>query len=158
QKFAAKAKSAGAAAVYIYGHSLGADVTGGVTQDSANVTRGYGVGIPRLSSWAPKNKGFASHQGFHPENLGKEIVFSRASDPASQDNCVVSMLGNWSSNSGSVPGHDYQELVYDNDNHRYVNSNGSCPCPATNFVAKLASFAAGGSNEDTAPGSTYDWN
>ena len=47
QKFAAKAKSAGAGSVVIYGHSLGADVTGGVTQDSPNVTRGYGFGIPK---------------------------------------------------------------------------------------------------------------
>ncbi len=158
QKFAAKAKSAGAGSVVIYGHSLGADVTGGVTQDSPNVTRGYGFGIPCFSSWAPKNKGFTAYQGFHRINAGKFIVFSRTSDPASQDNCVLSMLGNWSSNSGSVPGHDYMELVYDNDFHRYVNSDGTCPCPATNFVTKLASFIASSSNEDTASGSTYDWN
>ncbi len=158
QKFAAKAKSAGAASVVIYGHSLGADVTGGVTQDSPNVTRGYGFGIPCFSSWAPKNKGFTAYQGFHRINSGKFIVFSRTSDPASQANCVVSMLGNWSSNAGNVPGHDYMELVYDNSFHRYVNTNGTCPCPATNFMAKVASFAASTSNEDTASGSTYDWN
>jgi hypothetical protein len=158
QKFAAKAKSAGAGSVIIYGHSLGADVTGGVTQDSPNVTRGYGFGIPCFSSWAPKNKGFAAYQGFHRINSGKFIVFSRTSDPASQSNCVIAMLGNWSSNAGNVPGHDYMELVYDNSFHRYVNTNGSCPCPTSDFMAKLASFAASSSNEDTASGSTYDWN
>jgi hypothetical protein len=158
QKFAAKAKSAGAGAVYIYGHSLGADVTGGVTQDSPNVNRGYGFGIPCFSTWAPKNKGYTAYQGFHRINSGKFIVFDRTSDPASQDGCVVAMLGNWSSNSGNVPGHDYQELAYDNDFHRYVNTNGTCPCPATNFMAKLGAFAASTSNEDVASGSTYDWN
>jgi hypothetical protein len=158
ESFASKAKSAGAGQVIIFAHSLGADVTGQVTQDSANVNRGYGFGIPCFSSWAPKNKGYSYYQGFHKINSGKYTVFSRYSDPASQDNCVISMLGNWSSNFGSVPGHDYEELVYDNDYHRYVNTNGSCPCPATNFMAKLYSFANGAVNEDTGSGSTYDWN
>jgi len=158
QRFANKAKSAGAGQVIIYGHSLGADVTGRVTQDNANVTRGYGFGIPCFSSWAPKNKGYAYYQGFHRINSGKFIVFDRTSDPASGDNCVLATLGNWSSNSSQVPGHDYMELVYDNDNHRYVNSNGTCPCPATNFMKALANFTAGSSNEDVAAGSTYDWN
>ncbi|MHB8515408.1 MAG: golvesin C-terminal-like domain-containing protein [Dehalococcoidia bacterium] len=158
ESFAAKAKSAGAGQVIIFAHSLGADVTGQVTQDSANVSRGYGFGIPCFSSWAPKNDGYVNYQGFHRVNGGKYIEFSRTSDPASQDGCVVSLLGNWSSNSGSVPGHDYMELVYDNDYHRYVNSNGSCPCPSTNFMAKLYGFANSTSNEDTTSGSTYDWN
>ncbi|HYM15382.1 MAG TPA: hypothetical protein VEZ14_07465 [Dehalococcoidia bacterium] len=158
QKFANKAKSAGAGQVIIYGHSLGADVTGRVTQDNVNVNRGYGFGIPCFSSWAPKNKGYTHYEGFHRINSGKYIVFDRISDPASADNCVVSMLGNWSSNSGSVPGHDYQELVFDNDFHRYINSNGSCPCPATNFMKALATFTASSSNEDSTSGSTYNWN
>jgi hypothetical protein len=158
QQFAAKAKSAGAGQVLVYGHSLGADVTGRVTQDSVNVTKGYGFGIPCFSSWAPKNKGFASNEGFHRINSGKFIAFSRTSDPASQDNCAWQMGANFSSNSGSVPGHDYHELVYDNDYHRYVNTDGSCPCPATNFMAKLATFAAGSATEDRPPGITYDWN
>ncbi|MBI5283909.1 MAG: hypothetical protein HY874_02340 [Chloroflexi bacterium] len=158
QKFANKAKSAGAGQVIIYGHSLGADVTGRVTQDNANVNRGYGFGIPCFSSWAPKNKGFTHYDGFHRINNGKYIIFDRKSDPASADNCVLSMLGNWSSNAGSVPGHDYMELVYDNDFHRYVNTNGTCPCPATNFMAALANFTASASNEDYASGTTYDWN
>jgi len=158
QRFANKAKSAGAGQIIVYGHSLGADVTGRVTQDNANVNRGYGFGIPCFSSWAPKNKGKGSYQGFHRENSNKFIVFDRTSDPASADNCVVGLLGNWSSNSGAVPGHDYQELVYDNSFHRYVNTNGTCPCPATDFMAALASFAAGSLNEDLNAGNTYNWN
>ncbi|TAK65236.1 MAG: hypothetical protein EPO22_05240, partial [Dehalococcoidia bacterium] len=158
QRFANKAKSAGAGQVIIYGHSLGADVTGRVTQDNANVNRGYGFGIPCFSSWAPKNKGFTHYEGFHRVNSGKYIIFDRTSDPASADNCVLATLGNWSSSMGSVPGHDYMELVYDTSFHRYVNSNGTCPCPATNFVAALANFANGTSNEDYAAGSTYNWN
>lgn len=158
QRFANKAKSAGAGQVIIYGHSLGADVAGRVTQDNANVTRGYGFGIPCFSSWAPKNKGYAYYEGFHRINNGRFIVFDRKSDPASAPNCVLATLGNWSSNSSQVPGHDYQELVYDNDFHRYINSDGSCPCPATNFMAKLAAFTASGANEDVASGTTYDWN
>ena len=122
QRFANKAKSAGAGQILFYGHSLGADVTGRVTQDNLNVTKGYGFGIPCFSSWAPKNKGFASNEGFHRINSGRYIVFSRTSDPASQDNCVWQMGADFSSNSGSVPGHDYMELVYDNDYHRYVNT------------------------------------
>lgn len=157
QKFANKAKSAGAGQVIIYGHSLGADVTGRVTQDNANVNRGYGFGIPCFSTWAPKNKGYAYYQGFHRINSGKFIVFDRTSDPASGDNCVLATLGNWSSNSSQVPGHDYMELVYDHDYHRYVNTNGTCPCPATNFMTALANFTSGSSNEDVAAGSTYNW-
>ncbi len=158
QQFANKAKSAGAGEIVFYGHSLGADVTGRVTQDNLNVTKGYGFGIPCFSSWAPKNKGFASNEGFHRINSGRYIVFSRTSDPASQDNCVWQMGANFSSNSGSVPGHDYMELVYDNDYHRYVNSDGSCPCPATRFMNALATFSAGSATEDRAAGSTYNWN
>lgn len=158
QRFANKAKSAGADQVIIYGHSLGADVTGRVTQDNANVTRGYGFGIPCFSSWAPKNKGYAYYQGFHRINNGRFIVFDRTSDPASGDNCVLNTLGTWSSNSSQVPGHDYMELVYDNDYHRYVNSDGTCPCPATNFMKALANFTASSSNEDIGAGSTYNWN
>ena len=158
QRFANKAKSAGAGQIIVYGHSLGADVLGRVTQDNANVNRGYGFGIPCFSTWAPKNKGFANYQGFHRENSGKYIVFDRVSDPASADNCVVGLLGNWSSNYGSVPGHDYEESLYDNDLHRYVNTDGTCPCPATNFVAALTAFAAGTSNEDVSAGTTYNWN
>jgi hypothetical protein len=157
ESFANKAKSAGAGQVIIYAHSLGADVTGQVTQDDANVNRGYGFGIPCFSSWAPKNKGFSNYYGFHRENSNRYILFSRASDPASEDNCVVALLGNWSSNSGAVPGHDYEELVYDNTYHRYVNTNGSCPCPATNFIQAQINFAAGTSNEDLASGNTYNW-
>lgn len=158
KSFANKAKSAGAGQIIIFAHSLGADVTGQVTQDSANVNRGYGFGIPCFSSWAPKNKGYTAYQGLHKINSGKYTIFSRTSDPASQDNCAIAMLGNWSSNFGSVPGHDYEELTYDNDYHRYVNTNGSCPCPSTNFMAKLYAFANGTVNEDTGSGSTYDWN
>ncbi len=158
QKFANKAKSAGAGQIIIYGHSLGADVLGRVTQDNANVNRGYGFGIPCFSSWAPKKKGFTHYEGFHRENSGKFIVFDRTSDPASADNCVLNTLGTWSSNSSAVPGHDYMELVYDNSFHRYVNSNGTCPCPATNFVAALTNFTNGTSNEDYSAGSTYNWN
>jgi hypothetical protein len=158
QRFAAKAKSAGASQVVFYGHSLGADVVGRVSQDSPNVSTSFGFGIPCFSSWAPKNKGFASNEGFHRVNTGRFIAFSRTSDPASQDNCAWQMGANFSSNSGSVPGHDYMELVYDNDFHRYVNTDGSCPCPATNFMAALAAFTAGGSTEDRQAGSTYDWN
>jgi len=157
KSFINKAKSAGAGQVIVFGHSLGADVLGQVTQDQANVNRGYGFGIPCFSSWAPKNKGYTAYQGFHKINGGKYIVFDRTSDPASADNCVIGLLGNWSSNSGAVPGHDYMELVFDNAYHRYVNSNGSCPCPSTNFMAKLYAFAGGSSNEDTASGSTYNW-
>jgi hypothetical protein len=104
-----------------------------------------------------RNKGSRA-DGFHRINSGKYIIFDRKSDPASGDNCVLSMLGNWSSNSGNVPGHDYMELAYDNDFHRYVNTNGTCPCPATNFMTALANFTASASNEDYAAGTTYDWN
>jgi hypothetical protein len=158
KSFVNKARSAGAGGVYVYGHSLGADVLGQVTQDLANITKGYGFGIPCFSSWAPKHKGYAYYQGFHKINSGKYIVFDRTSDPASSDNCVVSTLGNWSSNFGAVPGHDYMELVYDNDVHRYVNTDGSCPCPATNFLRALSNFASGSANEDVGAGSTYNWN
>lgn len=158
KSFINKARSAGAGQVIVFGHSLGADVLGQVTQDQANVTRGYGFGIPCFSTWAPKNKGYAYYQGLHKINGGKYIVFDRTSDPASGDNCTIALLGNWSSNFGSVPGHDYMELVYDNDYHRYVNSDGSCPCPATNFMARLYAFANGTANEDTSAGSAYNWN
>ena len=157
KSFVNKAKSAGASQVYIYAHSLGADVTGRVVQDDANVTRGYGFGIPCFSSWAPKNQGQSAWQGFHRELGGRYIVFSRASDPASGDNCVLATLGNWSSSNSQVPGHDYHELVYDNVFHRYVNTNGSCPCPATNFMQALANFAAGSATMDTTAGTTYNW-
>jgi hypothetical protein len=158
KSFINKAKSAGAGQVVVFGHSLGADVLGQVTQDQANVNRGYGFGIPCFSTWAPKHKGYGYYQGMHKVNAGKYIIFNRTSDPASGDNCALAMLGNWSSNFGSVPGHDYMELVYDTDYHRYVNSDGTCPCPATNFMAKLYAFANGTANEDTGSGSTYNWN
>ncbi|HEY8172917.1 MAG TPA: hypothetical protein VIH21_07500 [Dehalococcoidia bacterium] len=158
QRFANKLKSAGAGQIIMYGHSLGADVLGRVTQDNANVNRGYGFGIPCFSSWAPKNKGYTSYQGFHKVNGGKFTVFSRTSDPASQNNCVLATLGNWSATSSAVPGHSYPQLVYDNVYHRYVNTNGTCPCPATNFIDAMNSFTSGAANESTAAGSTYDWN
>ena len=158
QRFANKLKSAGAGQIIMYGHSLGADVLGRVSQDNANTTRAYGFGIPCFSSWAPKNKGFASYQGFHKINGGKFIVFSRASDPASSDNCVLATLGNWSATSSAVPGHSYPQLMYDNAFHRYVNTNGTCPCPTTTFLQALASFEVGGATESAAAGTTYDWN
>ena len=158
QRFANKLKSAGAAQIIMYGHSLGADVLGRVSQDNVNTTRAYGFGIPCFSSWAPKNKGFTAYQGFHKINSGKFIVFSRVSDPASADNCVLSTLGNWSSTSSAVPGHSYPQLMYDNAFHRYVNTNGTCPCPATSFMQALADFQAGTPTENTSAGSTYDWN
>lgn len=158
QRFANKLKSAGAGQIIMYGHSLGADVLGRVSQDNANVNRAYGFGIPCFSSWAPKNKGFAAYQGFHKINGGKFVVFSRTSDPASGDNCVLATLGNWSSTSSAVPGHSYPQLMYDNTYHRYVNADGTCPCPSTNFMQAQANFNAGTANELTAAGSTYDWN
>jgi len=158
KKFANKAKSAGAGQVVMYGHSLGADVLGRVSQDNLNVNRSYGFGIPCFSTWAPKNQGHAQYYGFHRENSNRFIVFDRYSDPASAPNCVLSTLGNWSSNSGAVPGHDYMELVYDTEFHRYVNTDGSCPCPGTNFVQALANFAAGTATENDPAGTTYDWN
>jgi hypothetical protein len=158
QRFANKLKSAGAGQIIMYGHSLGADVLGRVSQDNANVNRAYGFGIPCFSSWAPKNKGFAAYQGFHKINGGKFVVFSRTSDPASGDNCVLATLGNWSSTSSAVPGHSYPQLMYDNAYHRYVNTNGTCPCPSTDFMQAQANFNAGSASELTAAGSTYDWN
>jgi len=158
KQFANKAKSAGAGQVIVYGHSLGADVLGRVTQDNLNVSKGYGFGIPCFSTWAPKNQGHSQYYGFHRENSGRYIVFDRYSDPASADNCVLATLGNWSSNFGAVPGHDYMELVYDNAFHRYVNTDGTCPCPATNFMQAVANFAAGTATQDTAAGTTYNWN
>lgn len=158
QRLANKLKSAGAGQIIMYGHSLGADVLGRVSQDNANVNRAYGFGIPCFSSWAPKNKGYAAYQGFHKVNAGKFVVFSRTSDPASGDNCVLATLGNWSSTSSAVPGHSYPQLMYDNTYHRYVNTNGSCPCPSTTFMDALANFNAGSANESTSAGSTYDWN
>lgn len=158
QRFANKAKSAGAGQVIMYGHSLGADVLGRVSQDNLNVNRSYGFGIPCFSTWAPTNKGQAVYYGFHRENSNRFIVFDRYADPASAPNCVLATLGNWSANFGAVPGHDYMELVYDSPFHRYVNSNGSCPCPGTNFLQALANFAAGGATEDDPAGATYDWN
>jgi hypothetical protein len=133
-------------------------VLGRVSQDNANVNRAYGFGIPCFSSWAPKNKGFAAYQGFHKVNGGKFVVFSRTSDPASSDNCVLATLGNWSGTSGAVPGHSYPQLMYDNAYHRYVNTNGTCPCPSTDFMQAQANFNAGSATELTAAGSTYDWN
>ncbi len=157
QRFANKAKSAGAGQVIMYGHSLGADVLGRVSQDNLNVSRSYGFGIPCFSTWAPTNKGQAAYYGFHRENSNRFIVFDRYSDPASAPNCVLATLGNWSANFGAVPGHDYMELVYDTQFHRYVNSNGSCPCPGTNFIQALANFAAGAATEDDPAGTTYNW-
>src|SRR6185436_11879687 len=94
----------------------------------------------------------------HKVNAGKFIVFSRTSDPASGDNCVLATLGNWSSTSSAVPGHSYPQLMYDNTYHRYVNTNGTCPCPTTDFMQAEANFNAGTATELTSAGSTYDWN
>lgn len=158
QRFANKLKSAGAGQIIMYGHSLGADVLGRVSQDNVNVNRAYGFGIPCFSSWAPKNKGYTAYQGLHKVNAGKFVVFSRTSDPASSDNCVLATLGNWSSTASAVPGHSYPQLMYDNAYHRYVNTNGACPCPSTNFVQALNDFNAGTVNENLGAGMTYDWN